>query len=130
MSRDTKTAGITLRILCVMLLVFLGLSHQPFASAASAQDMASYVLPDGSVASLCIPDDDGKQGKHASHGCEACRIGSSAALTAPLRVAEKIVPVIAVVSFATTPERFHRLIFPPSAPPRGPPSIPVSFVTA
>jgi hypothetical protein len=131
MGENRKTSGITLRIVCAMLLVFLGFAHQPIASAAVAQDTASYMLPDGTVASLCLPDGEGKQGKqHADHGCEACRIASSVAMPAPPMDAADIAPVVAAVLFVFAPERFHRLNFPPNAPPRGPPAIPVSFVTA
>ena len=130
MGKGRKTSGITLRIVCAMLLVFLGFAHRPFVSSAQAQDLAAYVLPDGSIASLCLPDQDGKQGKHVDPGCEACRIASSAAMPLPPLDAGEIVRRTAIVTFVVSPERFHRLNFPPSAPPRGPPAIPVSFVMA
>lgn len=130
MGSHRKTSGITLRILCAMLLVFLGFAHRPFMSTASAQDMSGYVLPDGSIASLCLPDQDGKQGKHVDHGCEACRIASNIAIPLPPLEAEDVVRASVTVSFILAPEQFHRLNFPPSAPPRGPPAIPVSFVMA
>jgi hypothetical protein len=111
-----------------MLLVSLAMAHKP-AMSAPAADMASYVLPDGSVASLCLPDQDGKQGQHPDRGCEACRIASSIALPAPIADAEDIELRSSAVLFVFAPERFHRLNFPPNAPPRGPPSFQVSSVT-
>lgn len=131
MTSNRKTSGIALRILCAMLLVFLGFAHKPFSSAA-AQDMvlASYVLPDGTTASLCMPDQDGKQGKHVDHGCEACRISSNIVVPVPSADAEPAVLAVTTVAFVLTPEAFHRLAFPPNAPPRGPPAVPFSFATA
>lgn len=129
MNINRKTLSIALRMFCAMLLVSLAFAHRP-AMAAPVMDMASYVLPDGSVSSLCLPGEDGKQDKHVDRGCEACRIASSIAMPLPPADAENITAGVAAIIFAFAPERFHRLNFPPNAPPRGPPSFQVSFVTA
>lgn len=110
-----------------MLLISLGFAHRP-VMAAPVDALAIYALPDGSVASLCIPDENGKSGKHADHGCEACRIASSVAVPLPPVDSEVISGEVAELVFAFAPERFHRLNFPPNAPPRGPPAFPVSFL--
>ena len=128
MGHYRKTLGVALRILCATLLVSLAMAHRP-VMAAPATDMADYVLPDGSVSSLCLPDEDGKSGQHPDRGCEACRIASSIDIPAPLADAEEIRVGASEVLFVFAPERFHRLNFPPNAPPRGPPSFQVSSLT-
>ena len=126
-----KTRTVALRMLCAMLLVFLGFAHRPItASAAPLPDAASYALPDGSVASLCLPGQDGKQDKHVDSGCEACRLVSGIAMPEPSADAVPVVRRATAVLFVFAEESFHRLNFPPSAPPRGPPSVPVSFGAA
>lgn len=118
-------------MMCVMLLVFLGFAHKPIvASAAPLPVMASFVLPDGTIASLCLSDHDGKQGKHVDTGCEVCRLASSFAIPAPPAEVGEIVRSPTVAAFAFAAESLDRLNFPPNAPPRGPPSIPLSFQMA
>lgn len=128
MSKHGKTSGVALRIFCAMLLVLLGFAHRPVASAPLGE-LATYVLPDGSVASLCTPSEDGRQGKHVDPRCEVCRISSDIAAPMAPAVSQDIQLHAAVVTFAFVPERFHRLAFPPNAPPRGPPVLPVSSAT-
>lgn len=124
-------AGIVLRIFCAMILVSVGFAHKPLdGSVATGPDMAAYALPDGTIASLCLPDEDGKTGKHHDNGCAACRISSSIALPHPPLDCDTTAHASSVVAFILAPEAFHRLIFPPSAPPRGPPAVPVSIATA
>src|SRR5690349_13385018 len=84
MTAKWNIARAWLRILCALLLVSAGLAHQPVAAKPlQVQDLAIYVLPDGSVADLCVPGDDGQPGKVKWHGCEACRIASSILVPAP-----------------------------------------------
>ena len=126
-----KTRAVALRILCAMLLVFLGFAHKPItASAFQLPDAASYSLPDGSIASLCLPGEGGKQDKHVDSGCEACRLAAGIAMPTPPAEAMEIVRPATAIAFAFAIESVHRLSFPPNAPPRGPPVIPVSFGAA
>ena len=129
MRKHRKTFSVALRIFCAMLLVSLAFAHRPVI-ASPAIDMTGYVLPDGSVSSLCLPDQDGKQGKHIDHGCEACRFASNLAMPLPPTDAEGFSGEPRAAIFAFAPEPFHPLNFPPNAPPRGPPSFPVSSVMA
>lgn len=129
MKRRGNTIGTALRIICAMLLVSLAFAHRP-VSAAPVVDLSIYALPDGSIGTLCLSGEDGKTGKHVNHGCEACRLSSACAMPTLSGVAEDISPDEAAVIFAFAPERFHRLNFPPNAPPRGPPAFPVSSFTA
>lgn len=124
MVQNRKTSGNILRIVCAMLLVVLGFAHKPVsASPYETADLAIYALPDGSVASLCLADQDGKQGMHVDRGCEACRLASG--ITVPVAPGDhaEIVRHETAVSFIVAAERFHRLNFPPNAPPRGPPAV-------
>lgn len=125
-----KTSSLALRIFCAMLLVVLGFAHRPLA-ATNLLAISAYALPDGSLPTICIPgDSDGKTGKDVGPRCDACRIASAAALPSPSCESADVAPTVERVAFAFTPERFHRLNFPPNAPPRGPPALPVSFVIA
>jgi hypothetical protein len=130
MTKFGKTSGFALRLFCAMLLVALGFAHRP-ASAMPAEISAYYTLPDGSFPTICIPENgDSKTGKDMSQRCEACRVAGAVALPSPPCESADVAPIIERAAFAFTPERFHRLNFPPNAPPCGPPALPVSFLTA
>lgn len=129
MTKPGKTSSLALRLFCAMLLAALGFAHRP-ASAMPA-DISAYMLPDGSFPTICIPENGGsKPGKEMVQRCEACRIAAAVTLPSPPCESAEISPAGEGVAFAFTPERFHRLNFPPNAPPRGPPAIPVSFLAA
>jgi hypothetical protein len=129
MTKFGKTSGLALRLFCAMLLVALGFAHRPASAMPAA--ISAYMLPDGSLPTICIPqNEDSKSGKEMGQRCEACRIAGAVALPSPPCASAKIAPVSERAAFAFTAERFHRLNFPPNAPPRGPPALPVSFLTA
>lgn len=112
-----------LRVLCALLLVMLGFAHKPVQSfAAGPAPGAVYALPDGSIADICYGDDEDGAKKHVfDRGCDACRLAAST-----------ILPVVDIDTHAPRPdlqsaalvwdEAFQRLLLPPSASPRGPPS--------
>ena len=126
-----------LRILCAVALVFVGFAHQAPAAAAGAFDpaeLAHYVLPDGTLPTLCVtvPDksDTDKSGasqhdKAHSHGCEACRIGASTLLPTPTDMAGAPIGFAVSVELPIRAEAFHRQLFPPNTGPRAPPSDPI-----
>lgn len=126
MSGRSKTGQVALRIVCAMLLVFLSLAHRPMIVAEAATDQfETLILPDGSVASLCLADSgDTKPAKHVDHGCEACRISSGVVLPTPFDGAGAIIRSASAAVLLPRPEQFRKLLFPPNAPPRGPPSVP------
>lgn len=131
MTHTGKTSRIVLRLLCAVLLVALGFAHRPAAAPAMPMDISAYTLPDGTVPTICIPDEGtGKTGKEIGQRCEACRISSAAAVPTPSCDSADVTHRVEQIAFVLTPEHFHRLNFPPNAPPRGPPVLPVSFVTA
>ncbi|MBY4609998.1 hypothetical protein K6M90_20350 [Rhizobium sp. 9T] len=126
-----------LRILCAVALVFVGFAHQTPASAAGTFDpaeLAQYILPDGSLPTLCVTVTDesgtdksgtGKHDKTHSHGCEACRIGAATLLPAPADVAGAPIGFAVAVELPIRAEAFHRQLFPPNTGPRAPPSDPI-----
>jgi hypothetical protein len=69
-----KKGALWARMFCAIALLFLGFSAPLGAYAASGADGPAYLLPDGTYASLCIPDRDGGTSDHASHGCDHCTL--------------------------------------------------------
>ncbi|MCV3766768.1 hypothetical protein [Rhizobium sp. TRM95796] len=112
-----------LRLLCALLLVMLGFAHKPAPSIAGETPTgAIYALPDGSIADICYGDDEDGAKKHAlGQGCDACRLAASTIL--PVVDVDMHVPKpdLQATVFAWD-EAFQRLLLPPSASPRGPPS--------
>ena len=119
-----------LRILCAATLVFVAFAHQaPVAGESGPTELAQYVLPDGTLPSLCATvsdkSDQGQHDKTHSHGCEACRIGASTLLPAPMDVAGAPIPFAVAVELPIRAESFPRRLFPPNTGPRAPPSDPI-----
>jgi hypothetical protein len=112
-----------LRLFCALLLVALGFAHKPVpAFAAGPVPGPVYALPDGSIADICYGDEAGSAKKHAlDQGCDACRLAAST-----------ILPIVEIDAHVPQPDlrsaplawdaAFQRLLLPPSASPRGPPS--------
>jgi hypothetical protein len=129
--RATQIEQWALRILCAVALVFVGFAHQLPAAAAGEFDpaeLAQYVLPDGTLPTLCVTTTD-KSGqdqhdKAHSHGCEACRI-SAAILLPAADIAGAVIPFAPAVELPIRTEAFHRQLFPPNTGPRAPPSDPI-----
>ena len=111
-----------LRILCAVLLVSAGLAHRPLAAQPlPPQGIAVYVLPDGSLADLCVPGDYGQKGKLIWHGCEACRIASSILIPEPPIESASIERTEIATDFASVRPTPAALPFHAGASPRGPP---------
>jgi hypothetical protein len=130
--RTTQIEQWALRILCAAALVFVGFAHQLPAAAAGEFDPAElgqYVLPDGSLPTLCVTTTDrsgqSQHDKAHSHGCEACRISASILLPAPMDIAGAAIPFAATVELPIRTEAFHRQLFPPNTGPRAPPADPI-----
>lgn len=89
MAEIRKIRMLAVRILCVLALVFLGLSHRmpvPERAAESLVLTASLTLPDGSVADLCLPSGHAPEMKVYPE-CDACRLSASTLLPEPPAVA-------------------------------------------
>jgi hypothetical protein len=76
------------RMLCALVLVVSALVQQPAAAMPVAPDMAAYVLPDGTLADLCLSDHGDADGKGGTkcHGCQSCCLVAPGALPTAYRV--------------------------------------------
>lgn len=114
-----------IRMICVIALVLLGLAHQPVAAPAtqfSPEEIASLMLPDGSLPELCLPSEDGKVKPHAvASDCEACRISAAVLLPTPADAVGKRLALVASVTLPPPAEAHYRQLFPPDTHPRAPP---------
>jgi hypothetical protein len=118
--------------LCVAALLFLGLAHQPpvFASEARADGLADFVLPDGTLPTICITSarEDGKGStnhKIHSQGCEACRINAAVMLPSPTDTVGIFLSFAAAIDLPLPVETVRRQIYPPNTGPRAPPLDPI-----
>ena len=130
MSNAKTSMAKLVRILCAVALLCVGFAHKPpvllaAPSSLPFEELAQYVLPDGSLPVLCLPSEDGKT-KHQDHtygsGCEACRLSASIILTSPDNAQGE--PIFREIdgNLPSRIEAHYRQLFPPNAFPRGPPS--------
>lgn len=121
MANLTTSLTKAVRLLCVLCLVMIGFAHKPI-EITSSNSLPVYLLPDGSIASICAPDDHDKSpAKAESHGCDACRLSSTALLPT---LADHCGQPLAYAQIVKVQERQYRLarqIYPPSSGPRAPP---------
>lgn len=85
MKRIGRTWAMSLRILCVVALVSIGLVHNAPSRAdlpTQAPDEASYMLPDGSMPDHCLGGGKDHKSKPAQ-GCETCRLAANTLLPDP-----------------------------------------------
>ncbi|THV20547.1 hypothetical protein [Peteryoungia ipomoeae] len=113
-----------IRIILALLLILVGLSHQPPAGLAVAapHDVAAYVLPDGTVPELCVSMDD-RDGQHhdATFICDACLIASALLLPEPTdRVGRRMVAALKI-EVRQHDDTGYRREFSPNTAPRAPP---------
>ena len=75
--------GKALRIACAMLMLLLGLGHQPATAAVQPEAFReAYRLPDGSFASICSEGEHGHPPFPAPR-CEVCLLAASVLLPPP-----------------------------------------------
>lgn len=111
-----------LRIFCAMLLLFAGLAHRPVvAGSLPPQGMMVYVLPDGSVADLCLSGKAHEPEKFGWRGCEACRIAAGVLLPEPAPEAVRIERASIAIGFVPRRDVAAEKPLAPGASPRGPP---------
>ncbi|MBR0555947.1 hypothetical protein J5J10_09680 [Ciceribacter sp. L1K23] len=124
MTLDRKRAGISVRILCAIALLFVGLAHKTPVIASqsiSTAELAQYVLPDGTIPVLCLDDEGTPHGHDVGTGCDACLLSASILLPAPQDEVGRPVAHLAEVFAPFRAEAFYRQLFPPNAAPRAPP---------
>ncbi|KPF41488.1 hypothetical protein IP76_21105 [Rhizobium sp. AAP43] len=123
-NRATGVVHKTVRIILALLLVMVGLSHQPPPGVGdmATLDAAAYVLPDGTLPELCVSTDDGEVPHHdAATICEACLIASSAMLPTPVDVVGRRMVVALDMSVPSLSDKGYHRLFAPNTAPRAPP---------
>lgn len=114
------------RMLCALSLLLVAFAHKPLASTDAGSnyadaEIASFVLPDGTLPEICLTNED--SGRHAAaNPCEACRLSASVDL--PSRLDIFAINLWFAAAELAVPED-ARFIYPalrPGASPRGPPS--------
>ena len=116
-----------LRILCSLAFLLLGFANShPTANAASVKtiEIASYILPDGSLPVLCLPSEAGKTQHHKSDSkisCDACRHVTASILPLPAdTLGEPILREIVHTHWGTD-ESLPRFVLLTGTSARGPP---------
>ncbi|HUH50225.1 MAG TPA: hypothetical protein VLZ56_10280 [Mycoplana sp.] len=114
------------RVLCAIALLSVGFAHKPPVLGVPdgiAHVDYQYVLPDGTLPDNCLSMAGGRDGGLAfGKDCEACRLGAAAALSGPADTLGEPMPRERERRAPIRTEAFFHRLFPPNAPPRGPPS--------
>jgi hypothetical protein len=110
-----------MRILCVMTLVMVGFAHKPLAEAPLALQFAAYVLPDGSLPTLCLNEDPSKPAKMGDHGCDACRLAAAVLVPVPPQIGALAISYSYAAPFVGRRTYLSQRLYPPSSGPRAPP---------
>ncbi|TAZ47085.1 hypothetical protein ELH75_31810 (plasmid) [Rhizobium leguminosarum] len=120
------------RFVCALALLFVGFAHQTASLSANevrASDYTEYVLPDGSLPTLCITVIDSSGKEHGKIGhlnpCEACRIGASILLPQPADAGSVLMGFSVAAELPRRVEILHRQLYPPNTGPRAPPTDPI-----
>ena len=126
MTKRTTGWALCLRILCAVGLLFVAFAHRPAVAAGPGPaELAAYVLPDGSMADLCINDTvDNKIKPAPGAKCEACRIAGATLLPAPADLAGTVLTVRRIALLPPMEEALPSRLVHPGAPPRAPPFLP------
>lgn len=114
-NRATGVVHRIVRVILALLLVMVGLSHQPLPGVVdiAARDVAAYVLPDGTLPELCVTTDDGEVPHYAAATiCEACLIASSAMLPTPVDVVGRRIVIALDMTVPSLSDKGYRRLFP------------------
>ena len=123
MPRALTSLPSLLRLISVIALMMIGFAHQPISAAAPSTSMSVYTLPDGSVATLCLPGDDGSAPKQPARGmCEACCLANAALLPSPPSLGGIATRQSTEVRVFFREHRLTQALYPPSSGPRAPPA--------
>jgi hypothetical protein len=125
MTKRTTGWALCLRILCAVGLLFVAFAHRPAVAAGPGPaELAAYVLPDGSMADLCINDTvDNKIKPAPGAKCEACRIAGATLLPAPADLAGTVLTIRRIALLPPMEEALPSRRERPGAPPRAPPFV-------
>jgi hypothetical protein len=121
-----RWTGIATRIMCALALLSLAFSipAEADARALTSAEVVAYMLPDGSLPSLCVTVPDGSgQGKIVKLGADSLGLYHSVAAL-PVPDHNGGVRVLAAASRIDLPETrvLRHLLYPPGAGPRAPPA--------
>jgi hypothetical protein len=125
MPRTATSLSRFLRLICVFALMMVGFAHQPMTATASPS-MPVYTLPDGSVATLCLPGDDSMPKQIAGGRCEACCLVNAALLPSAPTMGGIAVLHSTQVNVFVREHRMVQALYPPNSGPRAPPVDPTS----
>ncbi|HZG27638.1 MAG TPA: hypothetical protein VE079_04175 [Ensifer sp.] len=113
------------RIFCAVALLSLALSAPAEANsrALSSEEIAAFMLPDGSLPSLCVTIPDGSgQGKIVKLGADSLGLHHhDVMLPMPAEAAGARLVIVAEQLDPARPDALRHLLYPPGAGPRAPP---------
>lgn len=127
MTRPATVLTICLRIVCAVALLSLGFAHHrlaPEKTGIPADELAQYILPDGSLPVFCLTARDGgaaTEAKATKSECVACRIGAAMLLPEPTDGLGKRIAILASLvpglQHGVVQDSFPGKIAEPRAPP-------------
>ena len=117
--------GIVARFFCAIALLSLALAAPAEANsrALSSEEVAAYMLPDGSLPSLCVTIPDGSgQGKIVKLGADSLGLHHhDVILPVPATTAGARLVIVSEQLDPASPDALRHLLYPPGAGPRAPP---------
>jgi hypothetical protein len=125
MLKQRKTIAAIVRLMSVIALVMVGFAHKPVVAQPLKLQFAAYILPDGTLPTLCLNDDPSQPATLADHGCDACRLAAAILVPAPPRIAAHAIAFSTVVAVFARQHALVRSLYPPSSGPRAPPVDPM-----
>lgn len=123
MPNSAKRFNALTRLVCVLALILVGFAHKPLSAAPLAVQFSAYMLPDGTLPTLCLNEDPTTPvGLAKMDGCDACRLTGAILLPEPPRIG------VALAHFAEAPAPkrpffLAERLYPPSSGPRAPPAM-------
>lgn len=120
-TRGSGTGRLAVMLLAVLALALSGFAHRP---AAITQTELAFLLPDGSVADICLNSGEEDNSAHAG-SCDFCRLAAAPGLPAMPQQASRTVFAECAVAVLQASAPLKRLAHLEGAPTRGPP---VSFL--
>lgn len=125
LSKRATWMGIVTRIFCAIALLSLALSTPVEANSRSlsSEEIAAYMLPDGSLPALCVTLLDGTgQGKIVKLGADPLGLHHHPViLPVPAETAGARLTIVAEGLDPAGPDALRHLLYPPGAGPRAPP---------
>jgi hypothetical protein len=113
------------RLICVIALVMVGFAHKPAAAEPVSLRFAAYILPDGTLPTLCVTDNGSPKsdpgGVLHDHGCDACRLSGAILMPEPPLLGAQAVAFSTVMRAVERVYRLKLALYPPSSGPRAPP---------